>query len=350
MRMAGPASISGQSVPPAKASAGKSVQPDGQAGQTALPRRSKPQWRYSIRAKASSFFGSQTVAARTGIEWADATANFWMGCTKLSPACDHCYAEADWDLRKHRVSWGPHGDRDEVKAGPIVCRSVQRTAKAFREKHGRKPRIFVNSLSDFGDNHKSIKREWRDRVWQAARECPDVILMILTKRPQNIPDYLPIDWGDGYPNVWIGTTTENQEEAKRRIPHLVQIPARRHFLSCEPLLGMLDLNFIVADSHGNIARAILFLDWIIAGGESGSKARYTRLEWVRSLLNQCDQAEIPFFFKQWGEWIPHDQLTGQDTSYKEHIQGLGMGELWVALGKKKTGRLIDGREYLGVPL
>lgn len=181
------------------------------------------------------------MADNTKIEWADATANFWIGCTKLSPACDHCYAERDWDHRKHRVTWGPHGDRSPVKAGADVMRKMQRRAAAFKSEHGRPPRVFINSLSDFADNHRSIDPAWREAVWQAARDCPDVVLMILTKRPQNLPYYLPSDWGQGYLNVWIGTTVENQVEADRRIPDLLATPAVVRFLSCEPLLGPVDL-------------------------------------------------------------------------------------------------------------
>lgn len=293
------------------------------------------------------------MADNTKIEWADATANFWIGCTKLSPACDHCYAERDWDHRKHRVTWGPHGDRSPVKAGADVCRKIRNGAAAFLAEHGRKPRIFVNSLSDFADNHKSIRPEWREAVWEEARNSPDVTFMILTKRPQNLPDYLPADWGAGYPNVWLGTTVENQEEADRRIPHLLATPAVR-FLSCEPLLGPVDIGPWIRTCYecgascglrlsqmpeverctecgeecGPETEPVLSegcpkccgelepvcpdcghymvhqhpdtpnIDWIIAGGESGPGARPSHPDWFRSLRDQCAAAGVPFFMKQ----------------------------------------------------
>lgn len=310
--------------------------------------------------------GFKTMAETTHIEWADATANFWMGCTKLSPACDFCYAEADWDLRKHRVQWGPHGDRDRVAAGPAVCRTVQRNAASFREKHGRPPRIFINSLSDFADNHKSIQQEWRDAVWQAAQDCPDIILMILTKRPQNLGDYLPADWGRGYPNVWMGTTVENQTEAERRIPELREIPASRRFLSCEPLLGSLDLNslglrticdhkdaYTEWDTNATICSDCeeeTLIDWVICGGESGRNARPMHPDWARSLRDQCAAASVPFFFKQWGEWKPFigwvdgaSKYTDASGSYNaDKIYKWGDKIYAVRSGKNNAGRLLDG--------
>lgn len=320
------------------------------------------------------------MAETTGIEWADATANFWIGCTKLSPACAHCYAEADWDLRKHRVEWGPHGDRSPVKAGAIVVRKIHRQATAFIAENGRNPRIFVNSLSDFADNHKSIKPEWREQVWQLARECPDVILMILTKRPQNLARYLPADWGDGYPNVWIGTTVENQEEADRRIPHLLATPAAVRWLSCEPLLGPVDLNRIrekfdgglgvkwesaldgkrfspwVGDDEDPMIPGFPKLDWVVVGGESGKDARPMHPDWARSLRDQCAAAGVPFFFKQWGEWgalggpdgfWPHNtpsacRLLPDGT---RHPRGRSMQRA----GKKAAGRLLDSVLHDGMP-
>ncbi|ALG60878.1 MULTISPECIES: DUF5131 family protein [Citromicrobium] len=304
------------------------------------------------------------MAETTGIEWADATANFWIGCTKLSPACDHCYAEADWDHRKHRVKWGPHGDRSFVKAGEQVVRTMQRKAAAFMAEHGRKPRIFVNSLSDFADNHRSILPEWREKVWQLARECPDVILLILTKRLQNLPDYLPADWGTGYPNVWIGTTAENQTEADRRVPLLLATPAAVRFLSCEPLLGPVDLSewMVCPNARDGLSMdpstgayeccsrcdwtGIGFCpDWVIVGGESGPKARPMHPDWARSLRDQCEAAGVPFLFKQWGEWLPASQIDAQ-------------GEICCCgspnsppqrVGKKRAGRLLDGRTHDGFP-
>lgn len=303
------------------------------------------------------------MGENTKIEWADHTANFWIGCTKVSPACDFCYAERDWDHRKHRVTWGPHGDRSPVKAGPIVCHKVQKGAVAFFAEHGRKPRIFVNSLSDFADNHRSIRPEWRDAVWQEARDCPDVIFMILTKRPQNLPDCLPPDWGRGYPNVWIGCTVENQDEADRRREHLRAVPALVKFVSYEPALGPVDW------------RRWGFVHWLIAGGESGPKARPSHPDWIRSADEFCYQSGIAFHFKQWGEWAPVCQPliptprerqafvhveTGKVVRFRceadidkiareENKAGRPLYSLMLNVGRLRAGRLLDGEQHDGAP-
>ncbi len=345
------------------------------------------------------------MADNTKIEWADGTANFWIGCTKLSAACDNCYAESEWDHRRHRATWGPHGDRSPVKAGAAVIRKHQRHASKFIAEHGRKPRIFVNSLSDFADNHRSILPEWRAAVWQLARECPDVILMVLTKRPQNMPRYLPSDWGDGYPNVWLGTTGEDQVEADRRIPDLLATPAAVRFISAEPLLGSVDLQewLICPNARDGLSidpstgayeccsncdwtGLIGGLDWVIVGGESGPKARPMHPDWARSLRDQCLAAGVAFHFKQWGEWAPVSEMAEEmiDGCYHpaperqpdatrrcrvdqcvlhrdgERFDGKAMFErpafeqgrgamTMMAIGKKRAGRLLDGREWNEAP-
>jgi protein gp37 len=299
------------------------------------------------------------MSAKTKIEWADATANFWIGCTKVSPACDNCYAERDWDHRYSRVQWGPHGDRSPVKAGVQVVRKVQRGAADFIAKHGRKPRIFVNSLSDFADNHRSIDPAWRTKVWQLARECPDVILMILTKRPQNLAGYLPEDWGQGYPNVWLGTTVENQTEVDRDIPKLLATPAAVRFLSCEPLLGPVDLTRCAGPNGIQVIDCLrgasrdpdwsdcsARIDWVIAGGESGPGARPMHPDWARSLRDQCAAAGVLFHFKQWGEWAPAPEIVDAGgATFHQFDDGTWMQRV----GKKAAGRLLDGVTHDGFP-
>ena len=133
----------------------------------------------------------------------------WIGCTKVSAACDHCYAEA-WDHRFGGERWGPHANRTRTKTwgNPIKW---NRQAEGAPER----PRVFVASLADVFDNHKSILTSWRRELWALIRQCPNLDFLMLTKRPQNIPRYLPEDWGDGYPNVWLGATVESQKEADR---------------------------------------------------------------------------------------------------------------------------------------
>jgi protein gp37 len=258
------------------------------------------------------------MADETKISWAHSTLNFWIGCTKVSAACDGCYAERDWDHRKHRVEWGPHGDRSPTKTWGNAAR-WQRQAETFHMEHGCRRRVFVNSLSDFFDNHRSIDPSWRAAAWQIFRDCPDLDFLLLTKRPQNIAKMLPDDWGKGYPNVWLGTTVENQEEADRRVPVLLGVPAALRWLSCEPLLGPVDLRMIhlrrsgergtdLSNRLGDYVQPLRgnFVDspkihWVIAGGESGPDARPMPLEWALQLSAHCAEAGTAFHFKQLSE-------------------------------------------------
>jgi protein gp37 len=217
------------------------------------------------------------------IEWTTHTFNPWVGCTKVSPACDNCYAEV-WSRRGGQVEWGPHGDRRRTKTWGNPIR-WNRQAEGAAER----PRVFCASLADVFDNHRSIKAEWRYDLWGLIKITPHLDWLLLTKRPQNIARFIPDQWRkDGCPdNVWLGTTVENQEEFDRRTPHLKAIRARVRFLSMEPLLGDVDMG----DMSG--------LHWIITGGESGGKYRPANPAWFRSLRDQCERAGVPFLFKQW---------------------------------------------------
>ena len=221
------------------------------------------------------------MAENSGIEWTDHTFNPWIGCTKVSAACDHCYAEA-WDNRFKGERWGPHAARTRTKTwgNPIKW---QKQAKA----EGRRYRVFCASLADVFDNHKSILPAWRRELWALIKQCPDLDFLMLTKRPQNIKRYLPDDWGDGYDNVWLGATVESQKEADR-LDALTAVPAKVRFLSMEPLLGGVDLSNHIDRLH-----------WIITGGESGIKYRHADPDWFRLLRDQCAAAGVPFLFKQW---------------------------------------------------
>lgn len=248
------------------------------------------------------------MAENSGIEWTHHTFNPWIGCTKVSPACDHCYAEA-WDNRfaaKQGSHWGPHANRRRTKTwGNPIKWNKQAEAEGVRY------RVFCASLADVFDNHKSILPEWRSELWQTIKGTPNLDWLLLTKRPQNIKRFLPDDWGNGYSNVWLGTTVENQTEADRRIPHLLEIPASVRFLSCEPMIGPIDLTDIEYDGVTRIdalrgyagvykpyRHACGRLHWIITGGESGAQFRPADHDWFRSLRDQCAATETPFLFKQ----------------------------------------------------
>jgi protein gp37 len=269
----------------------------------------------------------------TAIEWTDHTFNPWWGCTKVSPACDHCYAEA-WDKRTGGRHWGPHAERrtfgDKHWSEPLHWDRVAAAAGIQR-------RVFCASMADVFDN--AAPDGARDRLWQVIRDTRRLDWQLLTKRPQNIGKMLPSDWGEGYANVWLGTTVENQEEADRRIPHLLSVAARVRFLSCEPLLGPISLR--AGWHYGK-------LHWIIAGGESGRGARPSNPEWFRSLRDQCVSAGLAFHFKQWGNWSPGDGL-GLSTKRVQLKGEFGIQNL-VHLGKKASGRELDGRTWDDLPL
>lgn len=225
------------------------------------------------------------MAENSGILWTTHTFNPWIGCTKVGPACDSCYAEA-WDTRfSGGEHWGPHASRKRTRPGNW---SKPRTWNHAAATAGRRDRVFTASLADIFDNHRSIEPAWREDLWALIRATPALDWLILTKRPQNIARFLPQDWGPrGYANVWLGATVENQVEFDRRVPFLVDVPARVHFLSMEPLLG----SVYIGDAHG--------LDWIIAGGENAANFRPSDPDWFRSLRDQCAARQVPFFFKQW---------------------------------------------------
>ena len=221
------------------------------------------------------------MARETGITWCDSTMNFWTGCTKVSPGCKNCYAE-NWA----KASGRPHlwkGARERTKdwRGPPKW-----NREAFEA--GIRQKVFTNSLSDFFDNQADAT--WRASAWHMIKSTPSLDWLILTKRPQNIADMLPPDWTlEGYPNVWLGVTAENQEEFNRRVPLLIGIPAVVHFISAEPLLGPIDMR-----------EWIHFIQWVIVGGESGTRnlRRDMDLAWAYDIKDQCARAGVPFFGKQ----------------------------------------------------
>jgi protein gp37 len=217
------------------------------------------------------------------IKWTHHTCNFWYGCTKVSAACDHCYAETMMAIRYKRVEWG--GPRR--RTGQAIWREPfkwDREAAAT----GQRFRVFTLSLGDFWDNQ--VPTEWRTEALDVIRARGNLDWLILSKRPQNIAKMLPADWGaNGWPHVWLGATVENMVEARRRIPHLLRVPAPHHWLSCEPLLEPLDLTPWLGLGR---------VDWVVCGGESGTAVRTMDADWARALLAQCRTAGVPFLMKQ----------------------------------------------------
>ncbi len=219
------------------------------------------------------------------ITWTDHTFNPWIGCAKISEGCAHCYAETLMAKRYKRVQWGPNGTRAHTK--PLTWRDpLKWNAEAAAQ--GIRYRVFTASLADIFEDREELS-PWRDDLHELIRQTEHLDWLVLTKRPEIAARYYsehPIPQ-----NVWLGTSVENTA-ATRRIPILASIPAKVRFLSCEPLLeGIPGL-----DLHN--------IHWLIAGGESGVGARPVHPEWIRSLRDQCRDANVPFFFKQWGGTQP----------------------------------------------
>ena len=284
------------------------------------------------------------MSANTKIEWADHTFNPWVGCTKVSPACDHCYAEG-WAKRAGTPElWQGERRRTTEANWKQPLKWNQRHDEFFAE-HGRRQRVFCASLADVFDNQ--VSASWRMDLWSLIAQTTNLDWLLLTKRPQNIRKMLPPDWSNGWSNVWLGTTVENQKEFERRYGHLANIPAVVRFLSMEPLLGAVNISM-----YTDRFEMVPGLHWVITGGESGPKARPLHPDWARSLRDQCQAAGVAFFFKQWGEWCPgfiEDgyELEADITGLKQHDFG---GFMWVyRAGKKAAGRLLDGREWNEFP-
>lgn len=225
--------------------------------------------------------GNETIIA-----WTDHSFNPWMGCSKVSQGCAHCYAETHTKNRMGLDLWGPTATR-QITKGP--WKNVQRWQKAAAAGTpgilgNGKHLVFTGSLCDWAEDRPDLV-EPRARMWDVIRSSPDLWFQMLTKRPQNIRGFLPEDWGDGYPNVWLGTSVEDMNVADR-VDFLRDIPAVVRFISYEPALGPLN------------ALDITGLDWVIFGGESGSGFRPMDPQWARDMRTKCEEAGIAFFYKQ----------------------------------------------------
>lgn len=269
--------------------------------------------------------GDRTVSKNSRIEWTDHTFNPWWGCTKVSPACKNCYAEA-WAKRVGAAVWGARAPRrffgDAHWAEPVRW---NREAEA----EGRRHRVFCASMADVFENRRELD-QWREKLARLIASTPSLDWLLLTKRPDRAAALAP--WGNVWPqNVWLGTTVETQTWAEQRLPELLKVPARIRFLSCEPLLGHVDVS---AWLRGE-------LHWVIAGGESGGKARPSDPAWFRSLRDQCLAAGVAFHFKQWGNWAPAEESAPQTRI-------IGDTPL-IRVAKKAAGRSLDGKTWDQLP-
>lgn len=389
------------------------------------------------------------MADRSNIEWCDSTFNPWVGCTKVSPACDHCYAEAMMSTRLGRVEWGAgkprqrtsvanwrkplqwnakpfwqcsacnHRGEDKRGGAPEIRRPVLCPACGHNTLKLARRRVFCASLADVFDNDVDI--DWRVDLLNLIYETPAIDWLLLTKRIGNVTRMLEtaahrarmhsrfglaewlFAWLGGTPpvNVWLGATICDQNEADRDIAKLLATHAAVRFLSIEPMLGPINCADIdeggvgeetipreywtdVDDDDSPPALALNSLtgerwqrfgewsedgpriDWIIVGGESGPHARPMHPDWVRSLRDQCDAAGVAFLFKQWGEHLPEFDRDRDDPDWRVCDEWARKPGRWInaaggqgfhgdrvhyahRVGKKATGRMLDGVEHNGFP-
>lgn len=339
------------------------------------------------------------MAETSTIEWTDATWNPITGCTLVDDGCRNCYAA---ELAAGRLKAHPsrHG---------LAVRNAQGVAKftgqlrwnnqwADQPLRWRKPRmIFVCAHGDLF--HEDVPTVWIDRVFSVMVLAPRHTFQVLTKRPDRAARYFARD-DDGFmaaeariehrakqiardrktpvpigktllgtapwPHIWLGTSASDQASAEARVPALLGTPAATHFVSAEPLLGPVDLASMCDDGaydaligfdakgSGHIFKG---LDWVICGGESGRRARPMHPDWARSLRDQCAAAQVPFFFKQWGTWLPQCQDPDGRWDWAEADER-GILHHWpedrehktsMPLSKSTAGRLLDGIEHNEVP-
>jgi protein gp37 len=321
--------------------------------------------------------------AKTSIEWATDVWNPVTGCQKVSQGCKHCYAE-----RIAERFWGARKFTD-VQVHP------ERLAEPLK---WRKPRrVFVNSMSDlFHENIYDGNESFLNEVFAVMAATPRHTYLVLTKRPVIMRNYLSNKRREVYiehsletiygehgwcspdfqwplPNVWLGVSVEDQKAADERIPLLLQTPAAVRFVSCEPLLGPVELtkikwakikvnpesyrrlgvpapdemwslnNALISHPADEYNPAKIGLDWVIVGGESGPGARPMHPDWPRSLRDQCQAQGTPFFFKQWGEYSEVGKYVQQEVNW------VTTGTMMQRVGKKAAGRLLDGREHNEFP-
>ena len=283
------------------------------------------------------------MGANSKIEWCDNTFNPWTGCTNVSPGCDNCYAES-WAKRSGLVQWGNNPRRRTTENNWKKPVKWNAEANAFKRDHGHRPREFCASLADVFDNQ--VPLAWRRDFFALIAECDRLDWLVLTKRPQNILRMLPSDWGDGYQNVWLGMTAEDQPHFDQRWKHLQKIPAAIKFISYEPALGSLRL-----PTHGPLP------NWLISGGESGGGARPVKHRWIRDVIADCREHGVAVFHKQWGSYRNNPLVVKRgmtiDEAKKLDKFGKGGGLVDGKLVREfpafdlKTASLIRSLQYFG---
>lgn len=333
------------------------------------------------------------MGEQSHISWTDATFNPWIGCAKVSPACKRCYAEVSTFTRRSRSHglelWGENAERHTTSESNWKQPTAWNKAA---ERDGKRLRVFCASLADVFEGRADLDGN-RARLWKLIESTPALDWLLLTKRPENIRQMIPREWlDDPRLNVMFGTTVESQEYAESRIPHLLGVPAERHFVSVEPMLGEIDLDpprcshcrdggeivlggppwCVQCDSEAEYGHWLDACDgpdqpgigWVLCGGESQTGARPMHPVWARRLRDQCVQAHVPFHFKQWGEWRQRE-ISDPDSQPMIRLETDGSNDqtgeggdgrahhsepVWMQrVGKKAAGNLLDGRQWLEFP-
>ena len=278
------------------------------------------------------------MGRNSSIEWTHHTFNPWWGCVRVSPGCKNCYADT-WAKRLGLQLWG----RDTARRffSDAHWNEPIRWNREAQEERTRR-RVFCASMADVFEDKRELDSS-RLRLWELVKQTPWLDWLLLTKRPQSIGALVP--WQDRWPsNVWLGATAENQHWAEVRLPLLLRHPATVLFVSAEPLIGALDLRrFLIGEGTGER------LNWVIAGGESGAKARPMNPQWVRDLRDQCARADVPFHFKQWGHWSPEVKALESRVKRVVLTDARGRPITLVKAGKKASGRVLDGKTWDGYP-
>lgn len=314
-------------------------------------------------------------AMSTKIEWASESWNPVVGCTKISAGCQHCYAlrfavrlahnpKLSVDARERYMSTVHKANGHWEWTGRMAL-FPERLEQPL---HWRKlRRVFTVSMGDFF--HCLVPFSFQCEILQVIGKCPQHTFLILTKRTDQLEMWEHAAGWHPYPNLWLGVTAENQEQADKRIPVLLQTPAAKRWVSLEPMLEEIDLHWISSSGYRMLSRWYgpdgfdetgsqpernpLWPNWVVLGGESGPGAHPLHPDSVRSVRDQCVEAGVPFLFKQWGAWFPRDQwehspelmLPDDDEAYqpgpRTHI--FPDGTVAHRIGKKRAGRLLDGQ-------
>jgi protein gp37 len=236
--------------------------------------------------------------SNTKIQWAEKVWNPVTGCTKISPGCAHCYAE-QFAARLSKIP----NLKGKYKYGFEFAIHYDAFDEPYKWRTPK--RVFVTSMGDLF--HEKVSNQWRDKVFEVIKQLPQHTFMLLTKRPENMLEYMRRNGYEKLPNIWCGVSAENQQAANERIPILLLIKSPVRFVSCEPLLGPVHFNINGVQTLENLKIAHKQygkVDWVIAGGESGNRARPMHPDWVNEIVHQCSAHKTPLFFKSWGAYSP----------------------------------------------